>query len=338
MSLFLAVVHSTILPLEIRHVPWLNFTRGMPIIDFRPHRYAEPRLAAARSAPEFFSPQVREARRFYLDLAPPARQPLAVVCGGFECSAPDYAIDRAGFPYFSIEFVARGKGALVLSGQQVPLAAGHRVRLRSGRATPHHHRSGRSAGQVLCRFYRPPGCKIAPPIRLGAGHQRARIRPRRDPADFRRLDRERPESDASFGPGVRDLVGVSGAEDRRIVVDVGGRPDARLRHVSALPAIHPGQLSAARPAWPKSPASATWIRPICAGLFRRYDHQTPYQFLMRLKMNLAAERLQNPGVLVKQVATELRFDDPFHFSRAFKKRLRAYRPRRSGDSGEPRGR
>lgn len=53
-------------------------------------------------------------------------------------------------------------------------------------------------------------------------------------------------------------------------------------------------------------------------LFHRYDHQTPYQFLMRLKMNRAAQRLQNPGVLVKQVATELRFDDPFHFSRAFK--------------------
>ena len=39
---------------------------------------------------------------------------------------------------------------------------------------------------------------------------------------------------------------------------------------------------------------------------------------MRLKMNIAAERLRDPGVLVKQVAAELGFDDPFHFSRAFK--------------------
>ena len=53
-------------------------------------------------------------------------------------------------------------------------------------------------------------------------------------------------------------------------------------------------------------------------LFRRYDQQTPYRFLMRLKMNLAAERLQHPGVLVKQVAAQLGFDDPFHFSRTFK--------------------
>jgi AraC-like DNA-binding protein len=35
-------------------------------------------------------------------------------------------------------------------------------------------------------------------------------------------------------------------------------------------------------------------------------------------MNLAAERLQTPDVLIKEVAVELGFHDPFHFSRAFK--------------------
>ena len=40
---------------------------------------------------------------------------------------------------------------------------------------------------------------------------------------------------------------------------------------------------------------------------------------MNLKMALAAERLQQPGTLVKEVAYELNFDDPFHFSRVFKK-------------------
>jgi len=52
-------------------------------------------------------------------------------------------------------------------------------------------------------------------------------------------------------------------------------------------------------------------------LFRRYDHQSPCQFLLRLKMNDAAERLKQPGALVKQVAEESGFADPFHFSRVF---------------------
>jgi AraC-like DNA-binding protein len=52
-------------------------------------------------------------------------------------------------------------------------------------------------------------------------------------------------------------------------------------------------------------------------LFRRYDNQSPYQYLRRLKMNHAAECLQKPGALVKQVAEDSGFTDPFHFSRVF---------------------
>jgi AraC-like DNA-binding protein len=53
-------------------------------------------------------------------------------------------------------------------------------------------------------------------------------------------------------------------------------------------------------------------------LFQRYNHQSPHRLLIRLKMNHAAERLQSPGVLVKQVAEETGFTNPFHFSRVFK--------------------
>lgn len=52
-------------------------------------------------------------------------------------------------------------------------------------------------------------------------------------------------------------------------------------------------------------------------LFRRYDHQSPYQYLLRLKMNAAAERLAQPGTLVKQAAEQTGFEDPSHFSRVF---------------------
>ena len=53
-------------------------------------------------------------------------------------------------------------------------------------------------------------------------------------------------------------------------------------------------------------------------LFRRYDHQSPYQYLLRLKMNFAAEHLQRPGVLVKHVAVEAGFTDQFHYCRVFR--------------------
>ena len=95
----------------------------MPFIDYGPAHYAWldnlrttcPRLLLAAGT---------RARRFYLDLSPSARQPLAVVCGGLERSAVDYSIERANFPYFAIELVVRGKGTLLLSAQEVPLSPG----------------------------------------------------------------------------------------------------------------------------------------------------------------------------------------------------------------------
>ena len=269
------------------------------------------------SAPEFFSPQVRETRRFYLDLAPPARQPLAVVCGGFEYSAPDYAIDRADFPYFSIEFVARGKGTLVLSGQEVRLLPG--AVFVYGPDVPHHITTDRD--DPLAKYF----------------------------VDFSGRRAAKLLRQNSLAPGISGHVFAPG-EIQRIFDDLiqNGLKATRLSSqvCATLLEYLVLKITESLSTWEaaQTPAFATYQRcrqyiqanysgttnlaqiarhchvdsAYLCRLFHRYDHQTPYQFLMRLKMNLAAERLQNPGVLVKQVATELGYDDPFHFSRAFK--------------------
>ena len=53
-------------------------------------------------------------------------------------------------------------------------------------------------------------------------------------------------------------------------------------------------------------------------IFRRFHKDTPYKFLVRLKMSHAASLLLTTGNLVKNIAFELGFENPFHFSRAFK--------------------
>ena len=74
--------------------------------------------------PDFFSPQVLSARRFYLDLNPPRDTPLAVVCGGMEECAADYAIHRETFPFHSLEYVVHGEGQLRLGWRQFKLLPG----------------------------------------------------------------------------------------------------------------------------------------------------------------------------------------------------------------------
>jgi AraC-like DNA-binding protein len=59
--------------------------------------------------------------------------------------------------------------------------------------------------------------------------------------------------------------------------------------------------------------------PYVCRLFHRFDHVTPYQYLMRHKMKYAADLLSHQEVLVKQVAQRLGFGDQYQFSRAFKR-------------------
>ena len=53
-------------------------------------------------------------------------------------------------------------------------------------------------------------------------------------------------------------------------------------------------------------------------LFKKFDFQSPYKRLTRLRMNHAAGILIRDGLSVKQIAMELGYMDPFTFSKRFK--------------------
>jgi AraC-like DNA-binding protein len=272
---------------------------------------------STQPVPDFFSPQVREARRFYLDLSPPARQPLAVVCGGLERSAVDYSIERADFPYFAIELVVRGKGTLLLSAQEVPLSPG--TVFAYGPKVPHQictdpddplvkyfvDFTGHRAGSLLRQQDLEPGTSG----RVSAAGEIQRVFDELIRNGLRST-RRTPQLCAALLEYLLLLIGESlstweAAQTPAYATYERCRQciETNYAALTSLPQI--ARLCHVTPAY------------LCR-LFRRYDHQTPYQLLMRLRMNFAAERLQNPGTLVKQVAAEFGFDDPFHFSRAFK--------------------
>jgi AraC-like DNA-binding protein len=66
-------------------------------------------------------------------------------------------------------------------------------------------------------------------------------------------------------------------------------------------------------------------KPYICRLFKRFGRETPYGMLMRLKMDRAAELLLHSNLMVKEIATAVGFDDPYHFSRVFK-RVRGLSP------------
>ena len=56
-------------------------------------------------------------------------------------------------------------------------------------------------------------------------------------------------------------------------------------------------------------------------LFKRTTGTTPVAYLLNEKLQLARELLGNTGNSVKEVAAAVGFDDPFYFSRCFKRRF-----------------
>lgn len=269
------------------------------------------------AAPEFFSPQVSEARRFYLNLQPSQKTPLSVVSGGLEHCLPDYKIQRSTFPFFSIEYVVRGAGSLRLRNHHHRLQPGTVFSYGPGvaqmfSADPKDplvkyfvNFSGRQSKGIL------RSCQLA----LGSVSQMAL------PHELQNLFDELIECGQRGRPGASELCAkllecltLRIAESRIPHESVETLSLLSYQHCRKHIEEHFQRLKSLEQLAGECHLDAAYL----CRLFQRYDHQSPYKFLMRLKMNLAAEWLEQPGALVKQVAERAGFRDQFHFSRAFK--------------------
>jgi len=267
--------------------------------------------------PDFFSKQVLEATRFYLDAYGPSARTFAVICGGCEHCAPNYTIDRRDFPFYCIEFVARGRGSLRINGQTWSLSPGTVFTYGPGIA----HVITTEADDPLIKYF----------------------------VDFTGRKARRLLEDHGFGPGTVAQVNapdvILHVFDDLVANGAGGRrfgPQICVTLVELL-VLKIAEMQTTEMYYPTG-AFTTYqtcrafildnylqiqtldgIAEAChvnkaylCRLFQRFDNQSPYRYLMQLKMREAAKRLQRRKIQVKQVAYELGFTDPFHFCRVFK--------------------
>lgn len=286
----------------------------MTIIDL-PMVYKK---AKRGEAPEFLSHQVSEADWFYLDNYARAEQPLNVVCGGWEHCEPDYRIDRLDFPFYSIEFVARGKGALKICKNSHLLGPGSVFTYGPGVA----HFISTDAGEPFVKYFvdftGPKAKKMLRMYSLAPGSVARILSPDAILRIFDDLIANGNTGSRFSSPICAILVQhlmLKIAET--VIVENTGSTAAFATYQKCREFIRDNAVSL-RTLKQVSARCRVDEAYLCR-LFRRYDDQSPYGYLMRLKMNIAAQRLQKPDVLVKQVAYELGFSDPFHFSRSFKR-------------------
>lgn len=271
----------------------------------------------ATVAPDFFSAQVSSARRFYLNLQPPRGTRLAVVCGGVEQCAPDYEIRRETFPFYSIEYVARGEGKLKLGKRSHELKPG--IIFAYGPGVRQHITSnpqkplvkyfvdfaGTQSTQWIQRAGLAPGkvSQVFPPSEIQPLFDELIRSGQRDTRHSPELCRQ-----------LLECLGVKLLEARAPLKEAESAAFATYQASRQFVQENFRRLRTLEQIAQECHVDTAYL----CRLFRRYDHQSPYLFLTRLKMNEAAGRLQQPGALVKNVAADLGFANPFHFSRVFK--------------------
>ncbi len=268
-------------------------------------------------APDFFSAQVSSASRFYLNLQPSRGAKLTVVCGGVEHCAPDYEIWRKTFPFYSIEYVARGEGGLKLGRRNHVLKPG--TIFAYGPDVPQQIKShpqnplvkyfvdfaGTQSKQWLQQNMLAPGrvSQVFPPNEI-------------QPL-FEELIRNGQRGTRHTSELCNQLLGCLGIKMREACTPLQSETSAAFttyQNCRRFIQEHFQKIQTLEQIAIQCHLDTAYI----CRLFRRYDHQSPYLFLIRLKMNLAAEQLQMPDALVKNVAADLGYTNPFHFSRVFK--------------------
>ncbi len=270
------------------------------------------------SHPSFIAEQVRNYRYFFLNLVPSPRSRLTVACGGWERCSPDYEIHRSDFAFYGVEYVAQGKGTIVLNGRESQLVPGSVFAYRPFAA----HAIRTDPGDPLVKYF----------------------------IDFSGTDASRLISRKVIGPD-----GLACLHDSQPIHDVyeqllgtglkGGQLAQRLcatllellslrieEHAHEPLKLH----GRARQSFERCRtylqtnfrtirsvtelATQTHLDPAyLARLFDRFCGESPREMLTRLKVNEAAAHLIGGRYTVKEVAGQVGFADPYHFSRVFKK-------------------
>ncbi len=266
----------------------------------------------------FLSKQVVSGEYYFLNLQPAKAGPGAVVCGGLERCDPSYRVARQRFKYHSIEYVAAGEGELVLKGKRFWLRPG--AVFHYGPKVPHEIVTAPS--RPLVKYF----VDFCGPryTRLLRGHPLARHAPcyfasaARVQELFAELQRNGRESGGNAQPICDCLLELlilqsAGYAPTQDDADSAARQTyERCRDLIDREHVRLHTLA--------DVARACHINaPYLCRLFKRYGSESPYQMLVRLKMRRAADLLGGGAALVKQVAKEVGFADPYHFSRVFKK-------------------
>lgn len=268
--------------------------------------------------PDFISKNVVEGKYYVHSQGRNPNGNIKVICAGMEVCQQGYSIDRKNFDYYAIEFIANGNCKLKLCGQEFEVSSG------------------------CCFVYGPKSeHKIEA---LGKSPIKKYF------VDFDGLDALAKMKEFSLNEGVMFYLGnqrwVQDIFDQFVESGELHRHEAtslveQLLKLLFVRLLIDRQTPGIMQSFSNETFTNCWryiqehyletnsieeVAYACsvnkvyvARLFKRYAKETPFKLLTRLKIKHAAQIILKHNLPVKQVGAMVGYDDPYHFSRVFKK-------------------
>lgn len=247
-----------------------------------------------------------------------SRKPV-VSCVGRERCLPSYQVDRPEYACHAVEFVAEGEGTLVLNGRRHRLRPGHVFAYGPG--VPHRITTIASRPMLKYfanftgdrrRWFDPHGVEPGRLLWLSEIGAMRHL--------FEEMIREARKAHVVRTALICDYLRLILRKTRE------GHAGSTKRVSRSLEPLHRCQRimdeEFARLGTLEDVSREAGLSPshLCR-LFRRFHQGSPYAFLVRRKMERAAELLTGGSTprLIKEAAVAVGYDDPLHFSRVFRR-------------------
>ena len=273
--------------------------------------------------PGYFSNQIRMARRFFNpDVMESSRGNYRVVSGGMEICIPGYSVVRDNFNYWALELVSSGRGTLQLNGRSFNLLPGS-VYLY-GPGIPHQISADR--GEAMEKYFIDiiPGNHVEESFTIFKHLMSGNVLYSHSLESLRRTFEEITEYGRLKTEGSEVII--SKLFEILLLKISETATEKCVRKSSAYEAYRRCnkiienrylEISTVQEAADEANIDISYL----CRLFRKFGTQTPYKLITGLRMNHAAGMLIRDGMSVKRVALELGYNDPFTFSRGFKRSM-----------------
>ena len=273
---------------------------------------------------------ILEARYFYFETHPNYDRELAIVFGGYEKCAPDYEIQRRTYPYYILEYSLKGQCTLKINATSHILTSGLVAGFAPG--NPHHYTCDTQhekfkGGHGSIDTHRPWEHFWLAFIGTRAGElfEQSTLAAKGAITGSPQTMQLMQSIIANGTKKTQNAQEICSSYLRILLLSLAESQNAEQPAASAAVAtyhncrkyIDDNFSSIVSPAQ-AADACGINIR-YMSRLFKRYATLTPQEYIMRLKLNKAANLLLTSTLPVYKIAQAVGFDDPYHFSRNFKK-------------------